>query len=256
MNKVRYYLLGLIMLIALTASVEASSWKDLKNDLKKQATHTWNDIKEDLQELRDATRPARRAFEDTAKPIWGRFLEKLKEARNELNEKCNYNKDLLSMDVQPWDIPFGTTAFRAVHVSGYVSTNDSFFNSQQVHENLLLEDGYTVYTYGDSNVTLVFSNGVVLILDENSALQVTKYLKQPDFGPSTSETILNLYSGSLLVNLTDLDDASLFTVNTPAGTAIKSNGSCSVSTTKHNYLKMISTFEGECSILTVVVDNK
>ena len=256
MKKVRYYLLSLAMLASLTASAEAYSWKEFKNEIKSQAKETWNEIKEECQELRDATRPARRAFEDKAKPIWERFREKLREVRNELKEKHNYQADPLSMDVQPWDIPFGTTAFRAVHVSGYVTSRDKDYNSQQVHENLLLEEGCTVHTYGDSNVTLVFSNGVVLILDVNSALKVTKYLKQPDFGPSTSETILQLEHGNLLVNLEDLDDASTFTVNTPAGSAIKSNGSCSVNTIKHDYLKAISTFEDECSTLTVIVDNK
>lgn len=121
---------------------------------------------------------------------------------------------------------------RVAKVAGEVNVTDiaSTLKTRVTTSNLIV-DGQIVETGPKAYVVLVFSNGAIVMVKENSRLEVNQFLQNP-FGqnfsvreathePSISTTRLNLRKGEIVsqVKKLDRDAGSSFTVETPVGAA-------------------------------------
>jgi len=93
----------------------------------------------------------------------------------------------------------------------------------------ILQEGTSISTGTLSTVDLVFSNGSMLTLEENTSLTLTE-LKQQAYGgtatyeslqadPSQSQTLLDLNYGKVSGEVKNLRPGSTFNVDSPLGTA-------------------------------------
>ncbi len=102
---------------------------------------------------------------------------------------------------------------------------------QTLKRGQIFTEGNTVRTLPGSNVLIVFSNGVVMEIYENSEMQVTQF-KQEKFDaqmdgtflrlnkdPSKSTTLINLRSGSVMCEVKKINrgEGSKFNIYTPVG---------------------------------------
>lgn len=102
---------------------------------------------------------------------------------------------------------------------------------KSVKTGLNLHQDYIITTGNNSSATLLFSNGTITILEENSQLIVEKFTQAPFDGsenlalnsmrsePSSSQTSLNLKYGNILFDIKPLANDSLFQLKTPIGTS-------------------------------------
>lgn len=127
-----------------------------------------------------------------------------------------------------------TAAGRIVlaRVAGNVTVADNATKAESPATNgREISQGFTVKTTTGASVVLVFSNGATINLQEDSELNIEKYLQDPFAGefipatateePSSSITALNLTKGELVGNVKKLnrEKASSFNVQTPVGAA-------------------------------------
>ena len=135
---------------------------------------------------------------------------------------------LPSLQAQP-AMPQGTV--QAFDISGTVTLFDEATNtSELLTPGRQFGEGSAVETAAGASVTLLFSNGSSIVLEESSKLSITRYLqdKIPEGTqgidalkeePSRSETRLLLNYGDLLGETKKLNKRSKFVVNTPGGSA-------------------------------------
>ncbi|MDA8991750.1 FecR family protein, partial [Opitutales bacterium] len=102
--------------------------------------------------------------------------------------------------------------------------------SSQVKAGGLLFDGHTVKTGPASKVILLLSNGTVSTIKADSALNIKKFTQEKfDPGrkklsemkgePSSSQTVLDLELGDMVLDVKKLDKKSSFNIESPVGTA-------------------------------------
>jgi hypothetical protein len=89
-----------------------------------------------------------------------------------------------------------------------------------------LPQGAVIKTGPNSTASVVFSSGSVAIVEENSVVEVAKFLQEPFVGtmtagaePSVSETQLNVQSGGVVSVVAKLRKGSSYTVSSPVGAA-------------------------------------
>ena len=102
---------------------------------------------------------------------------------------------------------------------------------EAVQAGKILFDGHTVKTVGkDSKVVLLLSNGTVTTLKADSTLNIKKFtqakfeaagakLSQLEGEPSSSDTLIDLQIGDMVVDIKKLDKQSNFNISSPVGTA-------------------------------------
>ena len=95
----------------------------------------------------------------------------------------------------------------------------------------ILFDGHTIKTTGkDSSIVLLLSNGTVTTLKADSVLNIKKFtqakfdpgatkLSELEGEPSSSETLIDLNIGDMVVDIKKLDKKSNFNIESPVGTA-------------------------------------
>ena len=95
----------------------------------------------------------------------------------------------------------------------------------------ILFDGHTIKTTGkDSSIVLLLSNGTVTTLKADSVLNIKKFtqakfdpgatkLSELQGEPSSSETLIDLNIGDMVVDIKKLDKKSNFNIESPVGTA-------------------------------------
>ena len=100
----------------------------------------------------------------------------------------------------------------------------------QVKAGGLIFDGHTVKTGPTAKIILLMSNGTVSTIKSNSSLNIKKFT-QEKFDPSTkklselkgepssSDTIIDLELGDMILDVKKLDKSSNFNVESPVGTA-------------------------------------
>lgn len=89
-----------------------------------------------------------------------------------------------------------------------------------------LPQGAVVKTGPKSVASVVFSSGSVAIIQENSTVEVAKFLQEPFVGtltpgvePSVSDTQLNVQTGAVISVVSKLRKGSNYTVSSPVGAA-------------------------------------
>jgi hypothetical protein len=102
---------------------------------------------------------------------------------------------------------------------------------QDVQAGKLIFDGHTIKTTGkDSKIVLLLSNGTVTTLKADSVLNIKKFtqakfnpgatkLAELKGEPSSSDTLINLNIGDMVVDIKKLDKKSNFNIESPVGTA-------------------------------------
>ena len=101
---------------------------------------------------------------------------------------------------------------------------------EKVKAGALLTDGYSVDAGKGGEAMLLFSNGTLVTVDENTKIKLESFLQEPfDAGemkledlqeePSSSSGLINLEIGSLVVKTKKLNKQSNFEISSPVGTA-------------------------------------
>ena len=102
--------------------------------------------------------------------------------------------------------------------------------SNQIKAGGLIFDGHTVKTGPTAKIILLMSNGTVSTIKSNSSLNIKKFT-QEKFDPSTkklselkgepssSDTVIDLELGDMILDVKKLDKSSSFNVESPVGTA-------------------------------------
>ena len=101
---------------------------------------------------------------------------------------------------------------------------------EKVKAGALLTDGYSVDAGEGGEAMLLFSNGTLVTVDENTKIKLESFLQEPfDAGemkledlqeePSQSSGLINLEIGSLVVKTKKLNKQSNFEISSPVGTA-------------------------------------
>ena len=101
---------------------------------------------------------------------------------------------------------------------------------EKVKAGALLTDGYSVDAGEGGEAMLLFSNGTLVTVDENTKIKLESFLQEPfDAGdkkledlqeePSSSSGLINLEIGSLVVKTKKLNKKSNFEISSPVGTA-------------------------------------
>lgn len=87
-----------------------------------------------------------------------------------------------------------------------------------------LPQGAIIKTGADSKVSIVFSNGSLAVITDNSEIEITKFEQQPFTGPikvgaepSVSNTEIRVINGSVFCKVAKLSKGSVHTVNSPLG---------------------------------------
>ncbi len=118
---------------------------------------------------------------------------------------------------------------KAFRITGDVQLLDESTGvSSPIEDGHTFSQGYTVTTGADSSVVLLFSNGSSIIMNADSTLSVAKFLQEPydpalgeyselEADPSQSDTLLKLDYGEIIGNVKRLRSASVYLVETPAG---------------------------------------
>ena len=94
----------------------------------------------------------------------------------------------------------------------------------------LLFDGHTIKTGANAKVVLLLSNGTVSTLKADSVLNIKKFtqakfdpgtskLSELEGEPSSSDVIIDLNIGDMVVDIKKLDKKSSFNIESPVGTA-------------------------------------
>ena len=94
----------------------------------------------------------------------------------------------------------------------------------------ILFDGHTVKTGPASKIILLLSNGTVTTVKADSALNIKKFtqakfdpgatkLSELEGEPSSSDTLIDLEIGDMVVDIKKLDKKSSFNIESPVGTA-------------------------------------
>ena len=94
----------------------------------------------------------------------------------------------------------------------------------------ILFDGHTVKTGANAKVVLLLSNGTVSTLKSDSSLNIKKFtqskfdpgatkLSELEGEPSSSDVIIDLNIGDMVVDIKKLDKKSSFNIESPVGTA-------------------------------------
>ena len=94
----------------------------------------------------------------------------------------------------------------------------------------LLFDGHTIKTGANAKVVLLLSNGTVSTLKADSTLNIKKFtqakfdpgtskLSELEGEPSSSDVIIDLNIGDMVVDIKKLDKKSSFNIQSPVGTA-------------------------------------
>ena len=102
--------------------------------------------------------------------------------------------------------------------------------ADSVKQGGLIFDGHTVKTGPSSKIILLLSNGTVTTVKADSALNIKKFtqakfnpgetkLAELEGEPSSSDTVLDLEVGDLVVDIKKLDKKSSFNIESPVGTA-------------------------------------
>jgi hypothetical protein len=101
---------------------------------------------------------------------------------------------------------------------------------EKIKAGVLLTDGYSVDAGEGGEAILLFSNGTLVTVAENTKIKLESFLQEPfDAGekkledlqeePSSSSGLINLEIGSLVVKTKKLNKKSNFEISSPVGTA-------------------------------------
>ena len=102
--------------------------------------------------------------------------------------------------------------------------------AEKVKAGALLTDGHSVETGEGAEAMLLFSNGTVVTVEENTKIKIDSFLQEPfepgdkkledlKEEPSASTGLINLDVGSLVVQTKKLNKKSNFDITSPLGTA-------------------------------------
>ena len=102
--------------------------------------------------------------------------------------------------------------------------------AEKVKAGALLTDGHSVETGEAAEAMLLFSNGTVVTVEENTKIKIDSFLQEPfepgdkkledlKEEPSASTGLINLDVGSLVVQTKKLNKKSNFQITSPLGTA-------------------------------------
>ena len=120
---------------------------------------------------------------------------------------------------------------RVLDVSGDVSfTPTTGGASQPLGKGAFVHQGQSIKTGKGAKATLLMSNGTELSIDQNTSLNVVKFLQTPfdssktsyrdlKAEPSTSQTRISVTQGSIIADVAKLAKGSTFKIGTPAGDA-------------------------------------
>ena len=102
--------------------------------------------------------------------------------------------------------------------------------SANLQPGAVLADGFSIKTGFSGECAVLFSNGTIATVEPRSQMKVSTFLQKSfepgekkisdlQNEPSTSQLILDIATGSLVVQTKKLDRSSSFRINTPSGTA-------------------------------------
>ena len=110
------------------------------------------------------------------------------------------------------------------------NTTGDALPADRVKSGGILFDGHTVKTGANAKVVLLLSNGTVSTLKSDSTLNIKKFtqskfdpgatkLSELEGEPSSSDVIIDLNIGDMVVDIKKLDKKSSFNIESPVGTA-------------------------------------